>query len=1206
MKKSIVLAIVLLLSSFSFLALHISTPVYGDGYGDYPPPGSGDWIINVPTYVGNETIDLKGNLTIQTGASLTLRNVTLKMNCTADWQRHIEALSGSTLKILDLDGSNFTMAEASKITSTNSNFEFNFWVRSTANFEMRNSILTECGAFAGGVPEWEGLYIQTDNAIVDHCKINNCTKGVILYNSDAVVSNNTIEWCDTGILARAWSNGTIENNVIESNKNYGIRVDGVDNTKKWSSNPLIRWNTILNTGRGTTTANAIHIQDYSAPKIIDNEIIDYTEDGIYFGEWCQATVENTAIEAQGGNYGVVGSVPRTVKLINCTIKNTAILDVLGGTSYFVFTNTTFNQSKVDFFDTVSNITVKWFLHTHINDTSGNPISGSIIRLRDNTNGTFDQNFTTDASGNLNWTVLKEFYQNKSTKILYSPYNIAVSKPGYFNKTVNVTMNTSKYITITLDSDDAPIADAGVDQTVNEDAVINFNGADSTDDVGILWYNWSFDDGNYNNGTNVNPSHSYTNSGTYIVTLKVMDTIGQSDTDTCLIFVNNVAPIANAGGDKTGNEGQAITFDGSASWDTPSDNSTLTYIWYFGDGDSMAGRVVVHAYDDNGTFTATLAVTDDNGYVASDTIEVNVSNFAPSITPVADQTGQQGVSFNLKINASDVPADVLTFSDNTTRFDINPVTGIIQFTPTNADVGNHSVKVTVTDDDGGTNSTTFKLAVLNTNDPPKLQSIPAQAATENVPFTLQVVASDPDAGDNLTYSLTAYPVGMSINPTTGLITWMPTNDAVGSHAVTIRVRDAVGLYDEKNFAITVANVNDIPMISTSSLANATEDVMYLYPIQASDVDVGDTLTYSLDSALAFLSINPSNGLLYGTPTNAHVGIHQIVVNVSDGTTYITRNFNLTVINVNDPPTLNYIPPQTASEDMLFSLQHVGQDVDVGDTLTYSLISFPTGMTVNQITGLIAWTPTNDDVSSHMVTVRVSDASGAFAERSFQITVANVNDAPTITTMTIPNATEGIMYLATVPTEDVDGNVLTYSFDSAPTFLSIDGRTGLLYGMPTNADIGVHRVIVNVSDGTTFVTRAFNFTVLNVNDLPVITSYPASVAKPGTEYIYTVIADDADAGDVLTISLVAAPEGMTINNQTGRVAWTPTDAQAGQTYQVVVQVSDGHGSTTQMFSITVGDLPAEPYRPFLDDYIWVGIVLLLIAMIALFSLGRKGND
>ncbi|MEW5937161.1 MAG: putative Ig domain-containing protein, partial [Candidatus Thermoplasmatota archaeon] len=309
---------------------------------------------------------------------------------------------------------------------------------------------------------------------------------------------------------------------------------------------------------------------------------------------------------------------------------------------------------------------------------------------------------------------------------------------------------------------------------------------------------------------------------------------------------------------------------------------------------------------------------------------------------------------------------------------------------------------------------------------------------------------------------------------------------------------------------------------------------------------------------------------------------------------------TVLNENDPPTLNYLSPQTAIEDVPYSLQLVAQDIDLGDTLTYSLVSSPSGMTLNQATGLISWRPMSDDIGTHTIIVRVTDASSAFAERTFQISVANVNDAPMITTASIPNATEGTMYMVTIHADDADGDALTFSLDSAPSFLWIDAKSALMYGIPGYGDAGAYQIVVIVSDGTTFVTGTFNLTVIDVNRLPVITSYPITVAKPGEEYLYAIAATDEDAGDMLTYSLSKAPEGMSIDRRTGRITWTPMEAQADQVYQVVVEVSDGEGSAVQSFAVTVEELPSEP-----SDYLWVGIVLFLVAVVALLSVAGVGR-
>ncbi len=128
-------------------------------------------------------------------------------------------------------------------------------------------------------------------------------------------------------------------------------------------------------------------------------------------------------------------------------------------------------------------------------------------------------------------------------------------------------------------DTAPhVADTGLDQTVDKDAVVYFDGSGSTDNVGMMSYSWDFDasDGIQPGATGVTASHIYTEPGSYIVTLTVTDTSGNRDTDTCMVTVNapiNRAPILNPIGDKSINEGSLLEFAISAS---DPDGDHLTY------------------------------------------------------------------------------------------------------------------------------------------------------------------------------------------------------------------------------------------------------------------------------------------------------------------------------------------------------------------------------------------------------------------------------------------------------------------------------------------------------------------------------------------------------------------------------------------------------------------------------------------------------
>lgn len=90
----------------------------------------------------------------------------------------------------------------------------------------------------------------------------------------------------------------------------------------------------------------------------------------------------------------------------------------------------------------------------------------------------------------------------------------------------------------------------------------------------------------------------------------------------------------------------------------------------------------------------------------------------------------------------------------------------------------------------------------------------------------------------------------------------------------------------------------------------------------------------------------------------------------------------------------------------------------------------------------------------------------------------------------------------------------------------------------------------------------------NNKPIIESTPDTSAKVEIEYTYEIVVTDPDADDVLIYSLTEKPDGMTINETTGAVNWTPTEAQIGEN-QVIIEVSDGKVSVSQIFTITVAE-------------------------------------
>ena len=124
--------------------------------------------------------------------------------------------------------------------------------------------------------------------------------------------------------------------------------------------------------------------------------------------------------------------------------------------------------------------------------------------------------------------------------------------------------------------------------------------------------------------------------------------------------------------------------------------------------------------------------------------------------------------------------------------------------------------------------------------------------------------------------------------------------------------------------------------------------------------------------------------------------------------------------------------------------------------------------------------------------------------------------------------------------------------------IDVNTGLIVWNPTEKDIGVHRVLVRVSDMIIFVEQGFDLEVVPVplpNNIPIISSNPPGWATVDEHYYYQVNASDLDAGDVLSYHLLDAPDGMTIDNSTGLISWTPTVGHKDGSYTISVMVTDG---------------------------------------------------
>ncbi|MBS0602659.1 MAG: putative Ig domain-containing protein, partial [Proteobacteria bacterium] len=517
--------------------------------------------------------------------------------------------------------------------------------------------------------------------------------------------------------------------------------------------------------------------------------------------------------------------------------------------------------------------------------------------------------------------------------------------------------------------------------------------------------------------------------------------------------------------------------------------------------------------------------------------LSFANLFPSITSDGgNATAAVSVAENTTavttVAASDANGDTITYSisggADQAKFTINAATGALAFlsapdfeVPTDTDHDNvYQVTVTASDGHGGSDTQQISVSVTNVADggnsaPSVANAIADQNATEDQPFSFQFAGNtfaDADVGDTLSYTATLangnpLPTWLTFNAATRTFSGTPANGDVGAITVRVTATDSGSASISDDFVLTVANVNDAPIILGTVAAQAVNDNATLAPFAAVlVVDIDNpaqtlTVTVTLDTALKGTlshpgggSYNPGTGIwsFSGSAAAATNALRALVftptANLAPPGATVTTTFTIAVddgvaapvidavttvvsTSVNDAPTLaSPIADQNATEDQPFGFQVPGNTfahVDVGDVLSYTATlasgnPLPAWLTFNAATRTFSGTPANGDVGQITVRVTATDGSSAAISDDFVITVANVNDAPSVAN-SIPDqsATEDQPFGFQVPGNTfahVDvGDALSYTATLAsgnplPAWLTFNAATRTFSGTPANGDVG----------------------------------------------------------------------------------------------------------------------------------------------------------
>ncbi|MCP4847346.1 MAG: hypothetical protein GY899_05290, partial [Verrucomicrobiaceae bacterium] len=220
----------------------------------------------------------------------------------------------------------------------------------------------------------------------------------------------------------------------------------------------------------------------------------------------------------------------------------------------------------------------------------------------------------------------------------------------------------------------------------------------------------------------------------------------------------------------------------------------------------------------------------------------------------------------------------------------------------------------------------------------------------------------------------------------------------------------------------------------------------------DEDTADTLSFTATGMPSTMSMSTA-GVLSGTPVNADVGDHTVIVTAEDdgtGTLTVTDTFVLTVTNTNDAPTVTgALSAASIAEDASYSLDvsSMCTDVDVGDALAYTMSGAPSTLSI--ASGTISGTPLNADVGTHTITVTCTDdGTGTLsASDSYVLTVTNTDDATTGSVTITGDSYDGATLTADTSGLADDDGIGSFTYQWANQDGDITGAESSTYTIPS---------------------------------------------------------------------------------------------------------------------------------------------------------------
>jgi Tol biopolymer transport system component len=643
---------------------------------------------------------------------------------------------------------------------------------------------------------------------------------------------------------------------------------------------------------------------------------------------------------------------------------------------------------------------------------------------------------------------------------------------------------------------------------------------------------------------------------------------------------NLPPVA-APDFVTVDEDTPIVIDVRAN-DTDPDSETLRVVRATAEGhETSIQDGLVHVSTEpnwNGSIDVTYRISDGIVSAAGHAlVTVTPVNDAPSARTTAVATGRnQAKLFHL--DAADVDGDTITFEIETSPAH-GTLTGTapdLTYTPATGYVGDDAFTFHVRDAASSSPPATVAISVLTGSRP---VATPLNVSTaEDTSTTLTLAATDVD-GDPITFTLTQQPAFGTLTGTPPNLTYLPSANFHGVDRFEFMVSDGLLSSNPANVIINVTAQNDAPVAQAQTIT-ATEDQPANVMLAGSDID-GDGLGYFIVDAPARGTASLSGATVVYRPNANLNGTDTFTYRVSDGAlTSAPATVTVNVAPVADAP-LATAQSVDAFEDAPRAITLTGIDFD-GDALTYAIAMGPQHGTLSGTPPAVTYTPAANYNGPDQFTFAVSDGVSTSPSVAVSLTVAPVDDAPTIAGAAL-SGNEGENIPLALPATDIDGDVLTYTVATAPAKGSINGSGATLSYNSADGN-GNFTFALTASDGhSTSAPATFTVAVAPVADAPLATD-DIGIATPDQSLRLSVLANDSDVdGDTMSLQSVGTPLHGTVTMDGDDVAYKTTPGNtASDKFTYTIADSTGFTSTATVY-IGIGELPTGMPVRFVDNVV-----------------------